>query len=112
MKWKVINPAKYRHQVTIRDERAAGRNTFGERVTVGSVVAVVWAEKSDWSGRELTEEQRETAEVLTKFVIRWRADILPDMQVVLGSDVYNIMSVLDWSGVHKELVLLCQRVVL
>jgi SPP1 family predicted phage head-tail adaptor len=108
-KW--IDPAKYRHQVTIRDQRPAARDSFGERVGPGLTVATVWAEKSDWGGSEISETGRETASVLTKFVIRYRTDILPDMEVVLGSDVYMIGGVLDYDGLKRELVLNCTRVV-
>ena len=108
---KVINPGKYRYQVTIRDAFTASRNTFGERVTDGAVIATVWAEKQDWGGNEVPDFDRETANVFTKFIIRFRTDILPKQVVVLGSVIYQINSVLDFDGTKRELVLMCQRVV-
>ena len=106
----VINPAKYRHFITIRDGATDGtRNEFYERTGSGTVLASVWAEKQDWSGKEIVEGLRETPMVYTKFVIRWRSDVRADMQVEYGGDVYRIDSVLDLDGVAKELVLFCKR---
>lgn len=108
-----INAGKYRYLVTIRDQFPTTRNSFGERVGPGSTVfSGVWAEKQDWSGTEMTESGRETASVLTKWITRYRAGILPDMELVSGSDVYNIQSVLDFDGTKREMVLICQRVVM
>ncbi len=108
-----INPAKYRHRITIRNAPSdSSRDSFGGRKGVGSTVAIVWAEKQDWSGSEVAEIGRETAVVTTKFKIRWRSDIIPTMQVVHGSDVYDIQSVLDFDGTKHELVLECRKVIL
>ncbi len=107
---KVINPAKYRHYVVIRDGASDGtRNEFYERTGTGTVVASVWAEKQDWSGREIIEGLRETPMVYTKFVIRWRSDVSSDMTVEYGGDIFRIDSVLDLNGTYKELVLFCKR---
>lgn len=108
---KMINAGKYRHSVTIRNQRPTTRDSFGERVGPGSTVATVWAEKQDWNGSEITESGRETPTVLTKFMVRYRTDLLPDMEVVLGSDVYQIVSILDFDGMRRELVLNCLKVV-
>jgi len=107
---KIINPAKYRYSVTIR--RAATdttRNDFGERTETGSVLAEVWAAKEDWSGREVMDANRETPMVYTRFLIRWRDDVTPEMTVECEGIGYFIESVLDLRGNEKELVLQCRR---
>ncbi len=107
-----INPAKYRHLITIRNPASdASRNSLGERVGVGVTVATVYAEKQDWSGNEVNESGRETATVVTKWRIRYRTDILPKMEIVFGTDVYEILNVLDFDGLRKELVLESRKVV-
>ncbi len=108
----MINAGKYRHSITIRNPAAdSSRDSFGGRKGTGSTVATVWAEKQDWSGSEINEANRETATVTTKWKIRYRTGILPKMQVVFGSDVYEILNVLDFDGTKRELMLESRKVV-
>lgn len=107
-----IQAGKYNHRITIRTVPSdTTRDTFGERVGTGATVATVWANKQDWGGSEVNETGKQTATVTTKWRIRYRTDVLPKMQVVHGSDVYNILTVLDFDGRKRELVLECRRVV-
>lgn len=107
---KIINPAKYRHFITIRDGvNDTTRNEYYERTGSGVVVAYVWAEKQDWSGKELVEGGKETPMIYTRFIIRWRDDVKPDMTVEHGGQVYRIDSVLDLDGLGKEVVLFCKK---
>ena len=108
---KPINAGKYRYQITIRNAASdSSRDTFGRRNGVGATVCTVWAEKQDWQGGEGTEGKREVASVTTKWMIRYRTDVASEMQVVHGSDVYDIQSILDFDGRKRELVLLSRRV--
>ena len=108
----MIIAGKYRHRVILRNPAAdSSRDSFGGRKGVGTIVATVWAEKQDWSGSELDEAGRETASVVTKWKTRYRGDVAPKMQLVFGSDVYDIQSVLDFDGKKRELVLECRKVV-
>lgn len=107
-----INAGKYRHSITIRNAPLdASRNAFGERVGDGATVCTAWAEKQDWSGSEVNEAGRETATVVTKWRLRYRSGIAPKMQVVHGSDVYDILNVLDFDGRQRELLLECRKVI-
>lgn len=109
---KVINAGKYRHRVTI--SAAAGdatRDSFGRRKGSGSTVATVWAEKQDWSGDENKENGRETASVVTKWRTRYRTDVQSEMTLTHGSDVYDVLSVMDFDGMKREIVLTCRKVV-
>lgn len=107
-----ISIGKYRHRITIRNASTdVSRDSFGGRKGAGSDVATVYAEKQDWSGGEITEGKLGTATVTTKWRIRYRADVAPKMQVVHGSDVYDILSVLDFDGTRRELTLECRKVV-
>ena len=108
----MINPGKYRHQVTIRHPASdSSRDSFGARKGRGPDGFIVWAEKQDWSGSEVNEAGRETSNVVTKFKIRYRTGVAAKMQVVHGEDEYNILSVLDFDGLKRELVLECRKVV-
>lgn len=109
---KAINAGKYRHQIVIKAAAAdSSRDTYGRRKGTGSTVATVWAEKQDWSGDESTENGRETATVTTKWIIRHRTDLSSGMTVTHGAVVYDILSILDFDGTGRELVLNCRKVV-
>ena len=103
---------KYRRRILIRAASPeTPRNGFGERTSDGATVATVWADKVDLSGREFVEQAQEAAEVSTRFDIRYRTGILPKMIVVeqpSGTE-YDIVSVIDVNGLHKELRLQCSR---
>lgn len=109
---KPIQAGKYRHRITIRNAPLdSSRDSFGGRKGVGTDVAIdVFAEKQDWQGNEGTEGKREIASVTTKWMIRYRTDVTPEMQIVHGADVYNILSVLDFDGRKRELVLASRRI--
>ena len=102
---------KYRHRITIKAAPAdSSRDTFGRRKGTGATVCTVWAEKQDWQGDETTQNGREFASVSTKWKIRYRTDVTPDMQIILGSDTYNILEVLDFDGRKRELLLTSRKV--
>lgn len=103
---------KYRHRIVIK--AAAGdatRDAFGRRKGTGSTVATVWAEKQDWAGDETAEKGRETASVLAKFRIRYRTDIDTSMTIEFNSEVYDILSVMDFDGTKRESLLTTRKVV-
>ncbi len=108
---KAIIAGKYRHRITIKaaaDDTT--RDTFGRRRADDVTVATVWAEKQDWAGDETTENGREAASVVTKFRTRYRTDIASEMSIEHGTDVYDILSVMDFDGTKRELLLTCRKV--
>jgi SPP1 family predicted phage head-tail adaptor len=111
MKNRLINAGKYRHRITIRNAPLdSSRDSFGRRKGSGTTVCTVWAEKQDWAGGEATEGKREIASVNTRWLIRYRTDITSKMEVVHGSDVYDILSIMDFDGRTRELVLTTRRI--
>lgn len=105
----MINVGKYRHQITIRNA-ATSRDAMGGVYGTGSTVATVWAEKQDWTGNEARESGQDTASLVTKFIIRYRTDVTAKMEVVHGSDVYDIEVIKDMMGTVRELTLECRKV--
>ncbi len=108
---KPINPAKYRHQIVIRQAPTdASRNVYGERTGAGAVLATVWAEKQDWGGKDAPEMGRDTADVTTRFVMRYRTDVAAEMTVEHAGISYHVEAVMDMDGLGKETTLVCRRV--
>lgn len=105
------NAGKYRHRITIQNAPLdSSRDTFGRRKGAGTTVCTVWAERQDWQGDESEQGKREVASVTTKWKLRYRTDITPEMQIVEGSDTYNILSVLDFDGTKRELLITSRKV--
>lgn len=102
---------KYRHRIIIQNAPAESpRNDYGERTTEGTTVATVWADKVDLSGSEYIEARAEASDVSTRFDIRYRTGIEPKMIIIEPDGTrYDIQSVTDQAGLHKELRLLCKR---
>ncbi len=106
---KMVNAGKYTHSIIIRSP-STSRDALGGVYGTGSTLATVWAEKQDWTGSEARENGRDNATLRTKFIIRYRSDVLPKMQVVHGSDVYDIEVVMDYDGTQRETTLECRKV--
>ena len=106
---KKNNAGKYRHRITIRNPSTL-RDSMGGVYNAGTTLATVWAEKQDWTGSESSENGQDTASLRTKFIIRFRTDVLEKMEVVYGSDVYDIEVVKDYEGIKRELTLECRKV--
>ena len=107
----MLNAGKYRHRITIRNAKTDNnRDGYGARVGAGTANIAVWAEKTDWNGSEVDEVGRETPVLITRWRIRYRSDIKAYMQVVHGSDVYDIQTVLDFDGLRRELTLETRKV--
>ncbi len=104
-----INVGKYRHRITIR-HAGTSRDAMGGVIGTGSTLDTVWAEKQDWTGSETLENGQDTASLRTKFIIRYRPDVIEKMEVVFNSDVYDIEVVKDYEGTLRELTLECRKV--
>ena len=100
-----------RHKITIvRVEHHTVADT-GETEEVVSDVATVWAKKEDLSGREWFQAQQAQSAITTRFTIRFRDDIYPQMRVRHGIDEYEITAPpMDPDGRREQLQLLCGRV--
>ena len=102
---------KYRHRITVTNATLdSSRDTFGRRKGTGNTVCTVWAERQDWQGDESAQGKREFASVITKWKLRYRTDITPEMQITEGADTYNILSVLDFDGTKRELLITSRKV--
>lgn len=109
---KTIVAGKYRHRITIKNAAAdTSRDAYGRRLGAGSTVATVWASKEDWAGDERAENGREYASVMTRWRTRYNASIAPEMTITHGADVYQILSVLDFDGMKRELTIHSRKVI-
>lgn len=97
-----------RHRITI-EALSSTQNEYGEEVSTWATFVTAWAAKEDLTGGELFGAQQVSAEVGTRFTLRYRNGITPKMRVLNSGDAYNIEAVLDQDGKRRWLHLLCTR---
>jgi SPP1 family predicted phage head-tail adaptor len=86
---------------------SAVQDAMGEMIPAWKTFAVMWAYVADLSGREYTAADATQNAAQTRMEISYRANIVADMRVLLGSDIYNIEAVLGQD--KKMLTLMCKR---
>jgi len=74
-----------------------------------STLATVCEQKVDLSGSERFTAQQTSAEVSTRFTIRYRTGLGGKLRVVHDSVTYNVESVQDPDGMKVGLYLMCER---
>jgi SPP1 family predicted phage head-tail adaptor len=97
-----------RHRITIERVNHVTLTGGAEEETT-EALATVWASKEDLSGREWFQAMQIQSEVSTRFKIRYRADVYPQMQIVYGLEIYRIEAILDPDGRREQLHLMCSR---
>lgn len=102
-----MNAGRLNRRIVIQ-QRLATENELGERVSGWQTVATVWANVIHKSGLETVRSDVEMSLVNASIRIRYRTDINSGMRVKLGSDIYDIQSVvLDQVG-RQYTDLICQ----
>ncbi|WP_150776828.1 phage head closure protein [Pseudomonas fluorescens] len=80
-----------RHRVEIQQKvsvRDTATGEYGE--PTWQTFATVWASKTDLSTRDVLAAKAGQSEVTSRFVIRYRAGVLPTMRIVHRGEVYSI----------------------
>ena len=98
----------YRHPITIR-ERSLSIGMGGVDEGSWGDLDDVWAAIEPLRGLEKWEAQRVVGEEVTRFRIRYRSDVLPEMRIKHGSEVYAIEEIINVGERDRELVLVARR---
>jgi len=99
-----------RNRVTIQS-KAVVQNSFGEEDITWTELATVWAAVEPLRGREFLDGRMVTAEITTRIRIRQRDGISPEMRVVFGAKIYDIIAVVHVEEREREIHLMCQEIV-
>lgn len=102
----VIGPL--RHRVTIERPERTTEDGGGASI-VWLPVASVFARIEAAGGREIALSDGLTGRVTHKVLIRWRADIEPQMRLVVDSRRLDIRAALDTDGRRRWLTCLCEE---
>lgn len=104
-----MNAGELRCRVSIQ-QKVALRGRDGGEVPQWGTVATVWAAVEPMLGREFVEGRQLTAEVTTRIRVRYRAGLTPEMRVVHGDDIYEVVAVQHVRNERREIVLMCREV--
>ena len=83
----------------------------GEMAVVWSTFATVWGSVEPLRGREFFAAKEQQAQVDTRIRIRYLAGVTPKMQVLDGTRIFLIYSVIDPESRHQEMQLMAQEIV-
>jgi SPP1 family predicted phage head-tail adaptor len=91
------------------EQKSVTRNAIGEEVVSWTLLCEPWAAADPIRGREFFAAGGMQSESMTRFVIRYRSDIIETMRVVWRSEHYNINSVIDPKGSRRTLELMTTK---
>ena len=86
------------------------RDSFGSEVEHWANVVQVWASVEPLTGKEFFAAQQLNAEITFKVIMRHRPGIKPEMRVIFGARVFEILAVMNTEERNKQLILLCKEV--
>lgn len=98
---------KLRHLVTLQS-KSQTRGDGGEVISVWADVASVWAEIKPSGGGQYLAVDAEKAEISVDIRIR-RTIVSASDRVVHGSDVYEILAVLDYESNRSDIILKAKK---
>jgi SPP1 family predicted phage head-tail adaptor len=102
--------ADMREKITIRS-RSTTQNSYGEELGWVDFQSGVWASREPLLGNEFITAQATNSRVEAKFRCHYFDGLLNEMQVVHGSDVYEILSAVNVKSLNREWLLYVRKVV-
>lgn len=107
-----INAGAMREQVRIQS-RASQQDSAGEPTLSWIEFALCRAEVIRTPGKSLwdTPSAERNGRVPTTFKLRWLDGVLPEMRLLNRNKVYRIMSAIDPTGRHEELLVTSEELV-
>lgn len=119
-----MKPPQLDRQVTVEQKSVTQDATYGTDVVTWEPLAVLpgspvvaekfWAEVTDMTGREASEQGLAMSRGPKKVTIRYRADIDSSMRVIVHGDVDEVCQItappIEIGGRKQWLQLLCERI--
>lgn len=102
-----LKPWELTHRVTLQS-RSVTQDALGQEAASWADVVTVWAQAQPLRGREFFAAGQTQSEVTTRFLIRWRSDVVPTMRVIWRGEPYDIDAAIDVDGARQVLELMCR----
>ncbi len=106
-----LNAGRLNRRITI-EQRTAGVDAWGQRLTTWTTVATCWADVRAMSGSAAAERvaaDRETSVTAYSMRIRWRTDVTAGMRVSMGTTRFDIVDVIEDQAGREYVDLVCQQ---
>lgn len=97
-------------RIQLQHRSLSVRDVQGQQIESWTTYATIWASRADVKAREFIVSQQANAELTTKYVIRYRSDVLYTDRLVEGAVSYNIRSLAE-IGRHEGLEILATALV-
>jgi len=102
----MIVAGRLSQRITLQSKSVV-RDAMGGETLTWVDAASVWAEIRPLRGRDLVAAQQVTSEVTARITIRYRSDVQADWRILHGSQIYDILAVVDPQARHEVLELEC-----
>jgi SPP1 family predicted phage head-tail adaptor len=102
-----MQAGKLRHRLTIQKKELVRDAAKLQHTTQPVTVCEVWGSVEPLNGSESTKADQEVALATHRVVIRWRAGIEPQMEVLFRGRTLGIESVLNIEERDRKLELMC-----
>jgi len=105
-----MRAGRLNRQISVISPRTTARTSEGAPIVTQTTVLRAWANVEPLSGSEMFRGDYRYADDTVKFTIRYSTEgIAPNMSVICTGSTYNILSVLDSSNAHREMVLIATK---
>lgn len=104
-----MEPGQLTHLISIEKPTSTQDAVYGEPITTWTLFATAWAKREDLTGRELFLANQTSAQMTTRFTIRYVAGLDEKMRILSNDRTYDIVSLSDPDGRRVKLVILTAR---
>ena len=99
-----------KHKISIISPRTTARSTDGAPIVTYTTILNTWAEAEQVGGGEAFRGDYRWADADMKFVIRYSTEGIEAKQnIIFNGSTYNILSVIDSSFAHREMVIMANK---
>jgi SPP1 family predicted phage head-tail adaptor len=95
-------------RITIRDFTSS-QDAFGTPIQTWYDLATVWGSIEPMTGKEYWEGHKETSDVDTRIVIRYRRKLKPSQRLRYGAREYKIVSIVNPNEDHRYTHIMCKE---
>lgn len=103
-----MEPGRLRHRIIIERVAVAG-DSMGQGTETWTTFSTVWGDIQPLRGRDFIAAQASNSEVTTKVIIRYLAGISPKWRLKYGTQVYQILEMINPGMKNVSLEFMCKE---
>lgn len=90
--------------------KTVARADDGAEIVTYTTIASMWVTIDPLTGKEYWGAQQTVSEVTHNIIGRYRTGLRPDMRIIYGNRVFNILDYQDPKSAHEKIVYRCKEV--